>query len=44
VGAFLENQGEDGSKGQHWERHFFGEELMTADDVNMPVLSAVTLA
>jgi len=43
-GAILENQGGSGSAGSHWERRIFGNEYMTASQINDQRLSELTLA
>jgi len=43
-GAILENQGGSGSAGSHWERRIFGDEYMTASQINDQRVSALTLA
>jgi leishmanolysin len=43
-GAILENQGGSGSAGSHWERRIFGNEYMTASQINDQRVSALTLA
>ena len=40
----LENQGGDMSKGAHWERRLFYNELMTASISENPVISNTTLS
>jgi len=39
----LENDGDPGSAGVHWERAVFGNEAMTASDMNGGVFSQFTL-
>eukprot|EP01017_Pseudomicrothorax_dubius_P035859 TRINITY_DN5081_c0_g2_i8.p1 TRINITY_DN5081_c0_g2~~TRINITY_DN5081_c0_g2_i8.p1 ORF type:complete len:508 (-),score=67.00 TRINITY_DN5081_c0_g2_i8:69-1592(-) len=43
-GAELENEGDSGSKGAHWERRVFFNELMTASLTESSVFSKLTLA
>jgi hypothetical protein len=43
-GAILENQGGSGSAGSHWERRIFGNEFMTASQINDQRISELTLA
>jgi hypothetical protein len=43
-GAILENQGGSGSAGSHWERRIFGNEFMTASQINDQRVSELTLA
>jgi leishmanolysin len=43
-GAILENQGGSGSAGSHWERRIFGNEYMTASQINDQRVSSLTLA
>jgi hypothetical protein len=43
-GAILENQGGSGSAGSHWERRIFGNEYMTASQINDQRISELTLA
>lgn len=44
TGVYLEDEGGDGSKGSHWEKIYFGNELMTAESTGDGVLSVFTLA
>jgi leishmanolysin len=43
-GAILENQGGSGSAGSHWERRIYGNEYMTASQINDQRISELTLA
>jgi leishmanolysin len=43
-GAIMENQGGSGSAGSHWERRLFGDEYMTASQINDQRVSELTLA
>lgn len=43
-GALIENGGSAGTAGSHWDRQFFGEEVMGPDDCSYPVISGVTMA
>jgi len=42
-GGILENQGGSGSAGSHWERRIFGNEYMTASQINDQRISYLTL-
>ena len=43
-GVKMENEGDSGSSGAHFERLHFGNETMVSEDINYPVLSSFTLA
>ena len=43
-GVYLENEGDSGSAGAHFEKVHYGNELMTAQDVGIPALSKISLA
>lgn len=40
----MENEGDSGSSGAHFERLHFGNETMVSEDIDYPVLSVFTLA
>lgn len=44
LGARLENEGSPSTKGCHWEKTVFGNELMTASQTGGLILSGLTLA
>ena len=41
---FLENDGGSGTASGHWEKKFFGNELMTGQMSGYPIMSNITLA
>lgn len=43
-GVYLENEGNEGSAGAHFEKVHYGNELMTAQDVGIPSFSKISLA
>ena len=43
-GVYLENEGDSGSAGAHFEKVHYGNELMTAQDVRIPAFSKIGLA
>lgn len=43
TGIYLENEGLTGSIGAHWEKWYFGNELLTAESNGNEVLSNFTL-
>lgn len=43
-GAPVENEGDDASKGSHWEKVYFGSDFMTGSSVINPVISGLSMA
>lgn len=42
-GVYLEDEGGEGSVGAHWEKYYFGNELMTAESTGDGILSGFTI-
>ena len=43
-GAPVEDEGNSGSKGAHWEKRFFGSDYMSAASVTNPVISELSIS